>query len=168
MICVYPSTEKLFENNGLKILHPLKATIRKEDNGDYYIDLKDVLENLDFYQEGMIIRAKTPWGNQGFRLTNPSIENNKIIAKGYHLYFDSKNYLIKDSYVVDKNCNGALDHLNNATDIKSPFTVLSDITKNNSYRCVRKTLEEAINDVIDRWGGHLYRDNFNIEFLIQK
>ena len=41
--------------------------------------------------------------------------------------------------------------------------MLSDITTINSYRCIRHTLEEAISVVIDRWGGHLVRDNFNIE-----
>lgn len=163
MICVYPSDEKLFDNNGIKILHPLKALVRKEDNGDYYLDLKDTIDNIEYYQTGMIIRVNTPWGNQGFRLTNPKIDNKKLTCRAYHLYFDSANYLIEDSYVVDKNCNDALDHLNMATDIASPFTTLSDISAINSYRCVRHSLEEAINVLIERWGGHLVRDNFSIE-----
>ena len=162
MISVYDSTEKSFATNGIKILKPLKALIRKEDNGDYYIDLKDKIDFIDYYQAGLIIRVPTPWGYQAFRLTNPNIENNKITARAYHVYFDSQNYIIKDSYVVDKNCNDALDHLNMACDITSPFTKISDITTVNSYRCVRKSLEEAISDVIDRWGGHLVRDNYNI------
>jgi len=163
MISVYSSTEKLFSNNGIKILHPLKATVYKADNGDYYIELKDTIENLKYYQEGMIIRTDTPWGKQGFRLTNPEIDKNKIISKGNHLYFDTKRYVIVDSYVVDKNCNDALDHLNNGCDTTTPFNFVSDITTINSYRCVRKTLEAAIATVIDRWGGHLIRDNWNIE-----
>ena len=167
MISVYPSTEKDFADNGLKILKPLKAQIHKEDNGDYYIDLKDNLDNIDYYQSGMIIRANTPWGYQGFRLSNPSINGNLISVRGKHLYFDSANYLIRDSYVVDKNCNDALDHLNNATDIVSPFTTLSDITVVTSYRCVRHSLEEAIATVIERWGGHLVRDNYRIEIRNQ-
>jgi hypothetical protein len=40
MISIFPSNETQFLDNGLKILKPLKALIRKEDNGDYYIDLK--------------------------------------------------------------------------------------------------------------------------------
>ena len=46
MISVYPSDEKLFADNGLKILKPLKAVIRKENNGDYRLDVRDSLENL--------------------------------------------------------------------------------------------------------------------------
>ena len=163
MICVYPSDEKLFDNNGLKILHPLKAVVRKEDNGDYYLDIKDTVDNIDYYQAGMIIRVNTPWGYQGFRLTNPKIENKKINCRGKHLYFDAANYIIEDSYVVDKNCNDALDHLNNSTDVTSPFTTLSDVSTVNSYRCIRHSLEEAINTLIERWGGHLVRNNFTIE-----
>lgn len=162
MISVYDSTEKSFATNGNKILHPRKALIRKEDNGDYYLDLKDKIDYLEYYQAGLIIRVPTPWGYQAFRLTNPNIENDSITVRAYHVYFDSKNYIIKDSYVVDKNCNDALDHLNMACDTISPFTTISDVNSVNSYRCVRKSLEEAISEVVDRWGGHLVRDNFNI------
>ena len=49
MISVYPSTEKHFANNGLKVMHPLKAKVYKEDNGEFYIDIKDTIENLEYY-----------------------------------------------------------------------------------------------------------------------
>ena len=163
MISIYPANEKEFKDNGEKILHPLKALIYKEDNGEYRIDIKDSLDNLKYYQEGLIIRTDTPWGKQGFRLTNPEINNNTITCRGNHLYFDTKRYIIVDSYIVDKNCNDAIDHLNNACDVETPFQFISDIPTINSYRCVRKTLEEALVTVLDRWGGHLVRDNFNIE-----
>lgn len=163
MICVYEENEKQFNNNGIKILHPLKAKIYKEDNGEYYIEVKDTIDNLQYYQANMIIKVPTPWGYQCFRFTNPKITNNKVEVKGYHLYFDSANYIIADSYVVDKNCNDALDHLNSATDITSPFITISNITITNSYRCVRKSLEEAVAEVLTRWGGHIIRDNWKIE-----
>lgn len=162
MISVYPSSEKNFADNGLKILKPLKAVITKEDNGDYFLEIKDKIDYIDYYQSGMIIRVPTPWGYQGFRIINPEIEKNIISAKAKHLYFDSANYIIKDSYVVDKNCNDALDHLNSSCDVQTPFTTISNISKTASIRCVRKSLEEAIVTVIDRWGGHLDRDNYNI------
>lgn len=163
MICIYEEDEKDFTTNGIKLLHPQKAIIYKEDNGKYYIELKDLIENLQYYQAGMIVKASSPWGYQCFRLTNPQVNNKKIDVIGNHLYFDSKNYIIKDSYVVDKNCNDALDHLNSATDTQSPFTTISDILNINSFRCVRKSLEEAISEIINRWGGHLVRNNWNIE-----
>ncbi len=162
MIKVFDKDEILFNNNGLKILHPTKAEIYIEDNGDYYIDIETSIDDLDYLQEGMIVRANTRWGEQGFRLTNPNRKNNKISIKGYHLWKDSSKYVIADSYVVNKNCNDALDHLNNACDTETPFTMISDITLQNSARIIRKSLEEAISIVVENWGGHLYRDNWTI------
>ena len=48
MIKVYDSTERLFNHNGIKILHPLRADITKIDNGDYYAELQDTLESLEY------------------------------------------------------------------------------------------------------------------------
>ena len=162
MIKVYDSNETLFNNNGIKILHPLLAEITKKDNDDYYLELEDNLDNIDYYQKGLIIRIDTPWGVQGFRCDNPIVENNKISCKAWHLTYDSENYIIKDSYSVDKNCNDALDHFNSNTDRTSPFTTISDITKILSARMVRRTLYEVFERFIsdDMYGGHLYRDNF--------
>lgn len=61
MITVYEPGEKTFANNGIKILHPLKAKVHKEDNGEYYIETKDTIDNIEYYQAGMIIRVPTPW-----------------------------------------------------------------------------------------------------------
>ena len=163
MIRVYDATERLFNHNGIKALHPLFAEITKIDNGDYYIELEDTLENLEYYQKGLIIRASTPWGNQGFRCDNPIIKNNRVTCKAWHLTYDAKNYLIKDSYAVDKNCNDALNYFNDNTDITSPFDVSSDITEISSTRVVRQTLFNVFERFIsaDKYGGHWVRDNFS-------
>ena len=163
MIRVYDATERLFNHNGIKALHPLFAEITKIDNGDYYIELEDTLENLEYYQKGLIIRASTPWGNQGFRCDNPIIKNNRVTCKAWHLTYDAKNYLIKDSYAVDKNCNDALNYFNDNTDITSPFDVSSDITEVSSTRVVRQTLFNVFERFIsaDKYGGHWVRDNFS-------
>lgn len=163
MIKVFGQKDKVFSSNGDAIIKPLYASVHKEDNGDYYLDLEAGLEYIDYLVAGNIIVANTPQGEQAFRITNPEKTKNKISFRAYHVYYDSLNYLIEDSYVVDKNCNDALDHLNRATTPTSEFTVSSDVGSTNSYRCVRTSLYEAIDTVIERWGGHLVRDNFNIE-----
>lgn len=164
MIKVYDSTERLFNNNGIKILHPLRADITKIDNGDYYAELQDTIESLEYYQSGMIVRIPTPWGVQGFRLANPRVKNNKVEVKAWHLSYDAKNYIIEDAYAVDKNCNDALDHFNSATDVPSPFTTLSDIATLCSTRAVRRTLFEMYELFLsaDRYGGHWFRDNWTL------
>lgn len=165
MIKLFQSTDKLFSTNGDKTIQATKAKIHKEDNGEYYLDLETGLEYVDDLVEGAILVAPTPQGEQAFRVTNPQKTRRKVTVKAYHVFYDSRNYLIEDSYVVDKNCNAALDHLNKATDNPSPFTTLSNVATVDSYRCVRTSLNEAIGVVLERWGGHLVRDNFNIKIL---
>lgn len=163
MIKLFDVTDKTYSTNGDIVINPLKATVHKEDNGNYYLDLETNLSYVDYLIAGKIIVANTPRGDQAFRITNPQKTRSKITIKAYHVYYDSANYLIQDSYVVEKNCNDALDHLNRATSEPSPFTTLSDVTTVGSFRCVRQSLETAIKTVLERWGGHLVRDNFNIQ-----
>lgn len=163
MIKLFDVTDKTFSTNGDVVINPKKATIHKEDNGNYYLDLETDLSYVDYLTTGKIIVANTPQGDQAFRITNPQKTRSKITVKAYHVYYDSANYLIQDSYVVEKNCNDALDHLNRATSEPSPFTTLSDVANVASFRCVRQSLESAIKTVLERWGGHLVRDNFNIQ-----
>ena len=163
MIKIFSPTDKIFSSNGDIVIQPLRAKVHKEDNGDYYLDLETGLEYVDYLVEGNIVVAPTPQGSQAFRITNPTKTKSKITVKAWHVFYDSENYLIVDSYVVDKNCNDALDHLNSATEPQSPFTTISDVATSNSFRCVRNSLYEAISTVIERWGGHLVRNNFRIE-----
>ncbi len=162
MIKLFDATDKIYTSNGDKIILPTKAKVHKEDNGDFYINVEAPLSYIDDLVPNNIIVANTPQGDEPFRITNVENTRTKIKIKAYHVFYDSKNYLIQDSYVVDKNCNDALDHLNSSTDTTSPFTTISDITKIASYRCVRKSLYEAIQVLLDRYGGHLYRDNWTI------
>lgn len=165
MIKLFNSTDTSYLTNGDKIIIPTKAKIHKEDNGAYYLDLETNLSYVNDIVQDKIIVAPTPQGEQAFRIGNVEKTKSKLKSKCYHIYYDSENYLISDSYVVDKDCNDALDHLNSATDNTSPFKTTSNITTINSFRCVRKSLYEAINTIIERWGGHLVRDNWNIQIM---
>ena len=167
MIKVYDANEKLFNHNGIKILHPEICELTKKDNGDYYLEIRDSIDNVDYYQKGMIIRVSTMWGEQAFRCTNPVVSSTRVDVKAWHVFYDSMNYLIKDVNIVDKTCNYAMNHVNSNTDIPSPFTTLSDITKQVSTRIVRKTLYDTFVEFIDesKFGGHLVRDNFNVSIM---
>ena len=165
MIKLFQDTDKLFSTNGDKIITPRTAIIHKEDNGPFYLEIETDLSYIDDLTPNKILVCNTPQGNQAFRIRDITATRRKISIKANHVYYDSEKLLIKDSYVVDKGCNDALDHLNNATDTTSPFTTLSDVTTINSYRCVRRSLKEAIDLVLSRWGGHLVRDNFTIKIM---
>ncbi len=162
MIKLFGQTDTDFTSNGDRIIHPVKATVKKVDNGDFYLELETDLSYVDDLIEGRIIVAPTPQGEQLFRVSNVKKTRKKITTKAWHIFYDSKNYLIADSYVVDKGCNDALDHLNSATEPQSIFKTISDVETVNTFRCVRKSLYEAIQTVIERWGGHLVMDGYTI------
>lgn len=163
MIRVFEATDKSFTTNGDIVVLPTKAKVTKKDNGDYYLDLEASTKYADYLTSGRIIVADTPQGAQAFRISDVTMKSAKVSLKTWHVFYDSKNYLIADSYVVDMAANAALDHLNEATEPKSEFATISDVQTIGSFRCVRKSLYEAIQTVIERWGGHLVRDNFRIE-----
>lgn len=166
MIKIFSAADTDFTSNGeVVISNATKANVHKADNGDYYLDFECGLEYVDYIIANNIIVAPTPQGDQAFRITSFDATRKKITAKAWHIFYDSANYLIADSYVVDKNCNDALDHLNTATDTQSPFTTLSNVQTIDSYRCVRTSLQEAISVLLQRWGGHLVRDNWNIKIM---
>ena len=164
MIKVFSPTDTVFTTNGDAVINATRAVVHKVDNGDFYLEIEAPIDYIDYFQANNIIVVPTPQGDQAFRLMAPFEKTRKKIkAKAWHIYYDSNNYIIADSYVVDKDCNVALDHLNAATDNPSPFTTLSDVPTINSFRCVRKSLNEAVFTVLERWGGHLVRDNFNLQ-----
>ena len=164
MIKLFGITDRDFTSNGDRIIHAIRAKVTKQDNGEFYLDLETDLSYVNDLTEGRIIVAPTPQGEQPFRVSNVQKTKNKLTTKALHVFFDSRNYLIADSYVVEKACNDALDHLNAATEPESPFLTISDITTVSSFRCVRKSLYEAIQDVLEpeRWGGHLDIDGWTI------
>lgn len=164
MLKLFKETDISFDSNGDKIIDkPIKAVVHKEDNKDFYLDLEVGIEYVKDIVERAIIVAPTPQGEQAFRITNVSKDRSIIKTRAYHVYYDSKNLLIRGKYVVEKVCEIALKEFNEAVSDPSPFTVSSDVPKIATYHCIRHSLEEAINVVLERWGGHLVRDNFSIK-----
>ena len=160
MIKIYESTERLFNHNGIKIMHPIKAEVTKIDNGDYYAEIEDTIENIAFYQQDAIVRIPTPWGEQAFRISNPIVNGNRLECKAWHISYDAKNYIVKAANSVNKTCNDALDHFNHKTDVASPFTTKSDIAMESTIYIVRKSLLEVFGKVAEHYNGHFDRDNF--------
>lgn len=165
MIKLFNPNDKLFATNGDKIIQATKCVIHKEDNGEFYLDFECPVNYKDYIVQDNILVVNSPTGEQAFRINNVEETRNKLRTKAYHVFYDSENLLIDDSYVVNMNANNALNHLNDATDTTSPFTMTSDINTVDSYRCVRNSLYEAIQTVVERWGGHLVRDNFDIKLM---
>lgn len=163
MIKLFGATDRNFESNGDAVLRPLKAKIRKEDNGNFYLNLECDLDYADLFVNGNIIVANMPQGYQAFRISNPVITNKKITTKAQHVFFDTKNHVVIDASVEDQSCNVALELTNSVAFPESPFFVRSDITDHATVEIKQLSMYDAINTIIASYGGHLVRDNFNIE-----
>jgi phage minor structural protein len=165
LIKVFSPTDKEYASNGDVVVIPTKARVKNADNGAYYLELVCSIDYNEYIQANNIITAPTPQGEQAFRIADITKNKNRLTVKAWHVFYDANNLLVADSYAQDMTCAEAMAHFNAATDTTSPFTVSSDITSINTYRCVRKSLTECINTVIERWGGHLVRNNWNISIL---
>ena len=174
-IRVYEPTEKKFNNNGLKALNPLFAEITKVMNGDYYIEIEDVLDNFEYYQKGMILKVNTPqsWGVQDFqcfRCDNPRVENNRVYCKAWHLYYDSKNYVIANNLSRSGTCDKAIKEYKNYVDGAGscPFsdskisTMSSNIATEANTEIECMSLYDVIEYLRSVYSGSLVRDNFNV------
>lgn len=162
MIRAFSISDKTYQTNGDAVIGATKARVKNEDNGDFTLDLTCSSDYSDFIQANNIIVVPTPQGDQAFRVRQVEKRSNRIEAKCYHVFYDAENFLIADSYAVNMTAEQALRHFNDATDTLSPFTMDSNITTLNNLRIVRGSLAEAVVSVIERWGGHLVRDNYNI------
>lgn len=165
MIKIFSVTDTAYSTNGDVVIQPTKARVKNADNGDFYLELNCGTEYSDYIQANNIIVTPTPQGEQAFRIRTIKKTKKKLEVKAYHVYYDSQNYVIEGAYTSNVSCNTALNYFNDRLDNTSPYTVSSNITNLNSLRIIRKSFQECINEIIERWGGHLYRDNWNISIL---
>lgn len=162
MIKVFQASDTHFASNGDKIIHPYKAIVYKEDNGDYYCEVEAQIELLEYLKQDMILCVQTPWGWQAFRCDKPERNGNKIWVRAWHLFYDTENYVVAEENIVGESCQAALNQLKGGCDSTLPFSVVSDIADTGNFHCVRKSFAQAVNGVLEVWGGHLNRDNFTI------
>lgn len=102
MIKVFGEKDKDFTSNGDCVIQPFKAKVHKEDNGKFYLNIEADISYVDILTANRIIVADTPQGAQAFRIKNPEKTKHKITIKAPHISYDAENYVIADSYVVDK------------------------------------------------------------------
>ncbi len=163
MVKIYDETATTFLNNGIATIQPYKCLVYKEDNGSYYVELESPIKDCDYLQQGNIVRVKTPWGWQGFRLGNPLKSSKRVKVKGKHLFYDSERYVIKSASVNNSLAATALTTLDDACDSSTPFIYTgTDITNKATLTVEKVTLQSGISSVIEMWGGHLVRDNWSI------
>ncbi|MDF9626751.1 phage tail spike protein [Bacillus cereus] len=175
MITLYKPNETDFTHNGIGALdkHIYNATVEEELNGLFLFSFRYPLfapRGLEI--EGMsIIKVPTPDGEQLFRVAAPKVSMGEITAQCYHIFYDLTENLIEDIFAETTNGNGAMNRMSAGCQYKHPFQFYSDVPKVASARIVRKNPVEALldasqdNSFVNRWGGELKRDNFDVKML---
>ncbi|MBR9689175.1 phage tail spike protein [Bacillus cereus] len=178
MIILYKPNETDFTHNGIGILdnNIYEAEIEEILNGVYTLRFKYPL----FAPHGLeidgqyLIKAPTPDGDQLFRVANPHPTNGEVQVFCYHIFYDLVDNFIEDTNIVGKTGMGALDQVKGVLQYPTKFDFYSDIENIANARLVRKNPVEFLldngqdNSFLNRWGGELLRDNFNVRMLARR
>ncbi|MEB9880140.1 phage tail spike protein [Bacillus cereus] len=177
-ITLYKPNETDFTHNGIGILdnNIYEAEIEEILNGVYTLRFKYPL----FAPHGLeidgqyLIKAPTPDGDQLFRVANPHPTNGEVQVFCYHIFYDLVDNFIEDTNIVGKSGMGALDQVKGVLQYPTKFDFYSDIENIANARLVRKNPVEFLldngqdNSFLNRWGGELLRDNFNVRMLARR
>ena len=169
MIEVYKSTNTNFDFNGDMVLKPSLCDLEVELNGMIEVTLEhpyDKFGRWKYIEEDNIIRVPYPGKKDGqlFYIYDKDKGMTGVKCKARHIFFDLASEVLVDCRPT--NCNGkeALRKMLAGTG----FTGHSDIVSINTAHYIRKHIaNEALisddeNSFINKWGGELDVDNFNV------
>lgn len=169
MIEAYKSTNTNFDFNGDMILKPSLCDLEVELNGMIEVTLEhqyDKLGRWKYIEEDNIIRVPYPGKQEGqlFYIYDKDKGMTGVKCKARHIFFDLASEVLVDCRPT--NCNGkeALRKMLEGTG----FTGHSDIISINTAHYIRKHIaNEALisddeNSFMNKWGGELDVDNFNV------
>ena len=169
MIQIYSPDNTDFEKNGDMVLTPTACAINAELNGAWTIELEHPIDKegrWKWIEETAVIKVPSfLTEDQLFRLKSVEKSDSGISATAEPIFMDAMN----DCFLVDvrptnKTGQQALDLM---TSPNSKYSGTSNITKTATAYYEYKNLIESINgedenSFINRWGGEILFDNFNI------
>lgn len=166
-------------NNGIGVLTDFSSftKVKESLNGELYLEFEYISNGKysKYLVEENIIVSPIGYGErQAFRIekTKKVINDSNIYIYVFakHISYDLDDNIIEDSFVQDKDADTALSWILSHTQYEHNFKGSSDIPKRNSARYIFKNPIQAIlsddeNSFVNRWGGEIVRDNFNIKML---
>lgn len=166
----YSGDNNNYEFDGDVTLKPNKATFKISLNGICEIEIDhpyDKEGRWKLINGNGVIKAPTPYSEgQLFPIYNidKTMLTTGLKIKARHIFFDLYYSTTEDIRAVNCNCQRALNIL--LADTK--FNGYSDIKKINTCYFVKQNRIEAINgsnrdnSIINRWGGEIFLDNFDV------
>ncbi|NFO31064.1 endopeptidase [Clostridium botulinum] len=181
MINLYENNETNFKHNAYVLNEALKVEteeeINKAFNANISYPVNDIKNISGMLVPGDIVKIPT-WDkreNQLFviRRSKPSLDNMNIDVFAQHILTTRlENNVVLDTNIVDKTRKQAVTQILNNTVNKHKFiTGNKDInTTTNNLRIVRYSALDALigrkdNTVINRYGGEVYFDNFEVNIV---
>lgn len=168
MIDLYKQSNTDFDHNGDMPLIPSSATVHSILNGTWNATIVHPIDaegRWKYIQEEAVIRLPSFNGEQLFRIKKKTKTDSGVTATLEPIFMDAMN----DCFLLDvrptgKNGQQALDIM---TAPNSKYSASSNITKAATAYYQFKNLIEAINgddenSFINRWGGEILFDNFQI------
>lgn len=165
MIQVYHASQTDFTVNGIEV-HPSECPFEATINGTWELSMTVPCSDNHWQdiEDNGVVRAKTPYGEQLFRIYSKDKSKFEVSVNAYPIFLDAKN----DTFIYDKrptNCDGqtALSTLLNGTKYKGH----SNISVKSTAYWQRKNVLECIgsdddNSFLSRWGGEVRYDNYDI------
>lgn len=168
MIQAYEKSNINFEKNGDMVLLPETCTMRAVLNGEWELNMvhdRDAAGRWKHIESEGIIAVPTFMGKkQLFRIDEYDKSDDEVTAKAYPVFFDSANdHFLLDVRPTNKNGQQALNDMLAG----SKYTGESDIKTASTAYFIDRNFMDAINGsdqptFIERWGGEILYDNFNI------
>lgn len=170
MIRIYRSDCQDFYNNGLGILKDFKTSpkIKENLNGSFELNFEYSKngQNVDYIVVDNIIKAPYDGSEQLFRIKTIKPSFKKIIVYATHIFYDLEENFLTDVRPTNKSGVNAIKYLLDNAMFPTNFTVTGDSIPDNTAFYIRKNIVEAIlgtdNCIVNRFGGEIERDNFNI------
>lgn len=167
MIQLYVQGNTDYEKNGDLVLFPSLCEITQILNGSWMLELElpVVGNNHLLVKESCVISAPAPNGTtQLFRIYEVVRNETYIIAYAMPIFMQAAyDCFLTDVRPTNKTGQQSLDILMAGTQ----YSGTSDITSVNTAYYINKTLIEALqsdddNSFLNRWGGEIYYNNFQI------
>lgn len=168
MIQIYSPGNTDYDKNGDMPIFPTKAEISAILNGTWQLNLEhpiDTTGRWKYIQEDAVVKLPSFNGDQLFRIREKKKASSGITATAETIFMDSMyDCFLTDVRPTAKNGQEALDIM---TAPNAKYSGKSNITKRTTAYYEYKNLIEAINgdddnSFINRWGGEILFDNFEI------
>lgn len=178
MICIFKNTAKkkqLIETNGEYVLDNIctYGMITEGLNDEFTLEIEfEILDTVkkelyDLITEEGILKVEDEYGDEFFVINEIYKTSDSIRAIARQITIaETLDLFLEDVRPENQNGAGALTHIFSNTTCTHEIVVNSDISTISTAYYNRKTVYEALHDADmsfqERWGGEVYRRQFNL------